>query len=78
MCIDFTILEVCIPEECIEKEQYYIDLLKPDMNICKVAGNSLGVKRTNETKEKLRQAHLGKKLSISIFISYLSYKAFFN
>lgn len=63
LCIDFAILEICKSENCIEREQYYIDILKPDMNICKVAGNSLGVKRTNETKEKLRQAHLGKKLS---------------
>lgn len=63
MCIDFIVLEVCNPENCIEREQYYIDLLKPDMNVCKVAGSSLGVKRTDETKEKLRQIHLGKKLS---------------
>jgi len=43
----------------IEKEQYYIDLLLPKFNICKVASSSLGVKRREATKEKVRAANLG-------------------
>lgn len=43
--VEFTILEVCNPEKCIEREQYYLDTLKPDMNIRKVANSNLGTKR---------------------------------
>lgn len=45
----------------IEREQHYIDLLKPKYNICKKADSSLGVKRSKETKDKVRLANLGLK-----------------
>lgn len=61
--INFSIIELCEPEKCIEREQYYIDTLKPEMNISPTAGSSLGIKRTDETKEKQRQLKLGTKLS---------------
>jgi group I intron endonuclease len=35
--------------------------LNNEYNICKVAGSSLGVKRSEETKEKCKLAHLGEK-----------------
>jgi len=47
------ILEYCEPEKCIEREQYYIDLLKPEYNLLKVAGSLLGFKHSEETKAKL-------------------------
>ena len=40
----FEILEVCENKNCIKKEQYYIDTLKPKYNLCKIAGSSLGRK----------------------------------
>ena len=40
------ILEYCAPEDCIKREQYYLDLLKPKYNILKIAGSSLGHKHT--------------------------------
>lgn len=43
------ILEYCAPEECIKREQYYIDTFKPEYNILKVAGSTLGYKHTEET-----------------------------
>ena len=43
----------------IEKEQHYIDNLKPEYNINLIANSSLGVKRSEETKEKIRLANLG-------------------
>ena len=49
---DFLILEYCEPCNLLEREQYYIDTLLPEYNICKIAGNCLGVKHTEETKEK--------------------------
>ena len=45
----------------IEKEQFYIDSLKPFYNINKIADSCLGVKRSKATKEKIRQANLGLK-----------------
>jgi len=32
------ILEYCLPEDVINREQYYLDLLQPEYNIYKVAG----------------------------------------
>ena len=46
------ILEVCSSEQCIEREQFYIDSLKPSYNIAKKAGNTLGVKMKPEILEK--------------------------
>jgi group I intron endonuclease len=69
------ILECCEPSKVIEREQYYIDTLKPEYNILKVAGSFFGFKhsiesiekmseiarnRSEETIAKLRAAALGK------------------
>lgn len=44
----FEIIENCVPENCIEREQYWLDYYKPfktkGYNTCKIAGNSLGYK----------------------------------
>lgn len=50
----FIILETCDSEKCIEREQYYIDLLKPEYNICPTAGSSLGRKYNNGTIVKFK------------------------
>lgn len=47
------ILEYCEPSDVISREQYYIDLLKPDYNILQVAGSSLGYKHTEESKVQI-------------------------
>jgi group I intron endonuclease len=52
-------LEYCEPSETIAREQYYIDLLKPEYNILLVAGSSYGHKRSDETKLKLREIRTG-------------------
>jgi group I intron endonuclease len=49
------ILEYCAPEECIKREQFYIDTLKPEYNILKLAGSSLGHKHTEETLAKFKE-----------------------
>jgi group I intron endonuclease len=46
------ILEYCDPEKAIEREQYYLDLLKPDYNILKTAGSSLGFKHPEGAKTR--------------------------
>lgn len=52
------ILEYCIREEAISREQYYFDLLKPDYNILKIAGSSLGYKHREDTIEHMKTLHL--------------------
>lgn len=46
----------------INREQHYIDTLNPFFNIAKIAGSSLGIKRTDEFKKKIGLAknRLGK------------------
>lgn len=47
------ILEYCEPKKCIEREQYYLDLLKSEYNTLKNAGSLLGFKHSEETKFKI-------------------------
>jgi len=56
----FSILEFCEKEKLIEREQVYIDAWKPIFNICKIAGSILGVKYSEESKQKMSKAHIGK------------------
>lgn len=56
----FDILEECLPEKCIDKEQEWIDALDPEYNICRIAGSCLGVKRSIATCAKISAALLGR------------------
>jgi group I intron endonuclease len=47
----------------ILREQYWFDLLNPTFNIAKIAGNSLGIKHSEETKKKISELKKGIKLS---------------
>jgi len=54
--LQFSILEsVMFREDLIKREQYYIDNLKPEFNICMVAGSRLNSKWTEISKEKMRK-----------------------
>lgn len=57
------VIELCNVDDLIAREQYWIDTLNPHYNICKIAGNSIGVKRSEGTKQKLRDINTGKKQS---------------
>lgn len=48
-------LEYCAPEKCIEREQYYFNILNPEYNILKTAGSRLGFKNSEETLMKFRE-----------------------
>jgi group I intron endonuclease len=50
------ILEYCTPDRVIEREQYFLDLLKPEYNILTTAGSSLGHLHTDEAKAKISLA----------------------
>jgi group I intron endonuclease len=58
-----TILEYCEPSKCLEREQYYLDLLQPEYNVLLTAGSSLGFKHTEEARAKIIAARKGKKHS---------------
>ena len=52
--LQFSILEFCAKEKLIEREQFYIDTLKPIFNFCKIAGSTLGIIRSEKSKQKMR------------------------
>jgi group I intron endonuclease len=59
------ILEYCDKMFTIKREQYYIDNLKPEYNLCLIAGSSLGRITREETKLKLRNVWLNKQFAKS-------------
>jgi len=58
--LQFSIIEFCQKKKLIEREQYYLDTLQPDFNICKIAYSCLGVKHSEEAREKIRKWHIGR------------------
>lgn len=57
----FTIIETCNPQECVAREQFWIDTLNAcdrryGYNICPVAGSRLGTKWSDETRRKTTEA----------------------
>ena len=53
----FEVMCYCYNEDLITNEQFYIDKYKPQYNICKIAGSSLGRKTTEETIIKMKISH---------------------
>lgn len=53
------ILEYCGKNETIEREQYYMDILKPTYNILMVAGSPLGRKLPLEVRIQMVKSKLG-------------------
>lgn len=57
----FVVLEnVDNTSDLLAREQHWMDLLQPEYNIAKVAGSRLGVRQSDEAREKMRQSHIGK------------------
>lgn len=48
------ILEYCRKEDLLKREQYYLNLLKPEYNILTNAGSSLGYRHREETIAKFK------------------------
>src|SRR5712672_2452711 len=48
------ILKYCDKNNVIEREPYYMDLIKPQYNIVEIAGSTLGYKHTPESLSKMR------------------------
>ena len=49
------ILEYCSGEILLKREQHYFDKCKPEYNILKIAGSSLGHKHSKETITKFKE-----------------------
>lgn len=60
---EFSILEECPPDQCLEREQHFIDTLDPHYNICRIAGSWLGRGVSPETRAKMGAWQKGRKLS---------------
>ena len=54
------ILEYCDESILIEREQYYLDLFKPEYNSLKIAGNTLGYIHSEGTIAKMSEKKSGK------------------
>lgn len=61
---ELSILEICNVSDLIEKEQKWIDLLKPNINKAPVAGSTLGLKLTIEQCKNRSKNNIGRKHSI--------------
>lgn len=53
----------CTKDDLIRKEQEYIDLCKPILNLNPVAGSSMGFKHSEESKRLISEYRTGKSLS---------------
>ena len=60
------ILEYCEDNILLERELYYLDLLKPEYNICKIAGSRLGTKHSLETLLKYKNRTLSPEALINL------------
>lgn len=56
----FEIIELCEKKDLIIREQFWIDTKTPVLNICKIAGNTLGFKLSKKTKNHLSDVKKGK------------------
>jgi len=52
----FRVLENCCKEHLINREQHYIDILKPEYNTAQKAGSQLGYKHSKETRKKMSES----------------------
>lgn len=48
----FTLIESCFESDLLSREQHYIDSLKPQYNILKIAGRVTGYRHSDVTKKK--------------------------
>lgn len=59
--LTFDIIIECDKHNLIALEQFYLDALSPWFNMSPTAGNTYGIKRSDETKRKLSEIHKGRR-----------------
>ena len=57
----FLLLQTCEPDKLVEIEQYYLDSLTPEYNVCKMADSPAGRVTTDKHKQKLSESLKGRK-----------------
>lgn len=60
----FSIIEECLEKELIEREQYYFDSLKPDLNIAPAAGRAAGYERYFKIRDPFGNIHVFNSLKL--------------
>lgn len=55
----FEVIEYCNPKNCVKKEQYYLDTLKPAYNTKPIANSNFGCKFSEKAKENMSKAMSG-------------------
>jgi group I intron endonuclease len=70
----FEVLVYCPKEYCLKLEQWFLDNMKPILNISPNASSQLGYKHTEETKLKISKKHKGKKNSEETIAKMKAYK----
>jgi len=63
------VLEYCEPNMLIRREQHYIDMLKPEYNICLIAGSRLGTKHSSETLLKFTRRKFSPEALINLKVA---------
>lgn len=64
------ILEYCEPSKCIEREQYYLDLLNPEYNISLMACAPMtGRNHSEEAKKRISEHQKGNQYSLGRILS---------
>ncbi len=58
-CFTFSILEVCIKSNLLEREQFYLDSLKPKLNCNMIAGRPPKMEWTKESRDKMSKSKKG-------------------
>lgn len=69
-CFLFEVIEECAPELLIHREQHWISLLSPPLNICTVANRTTGItyKLSKATRQRMSNAQKGKKRGYKVTI----------
>lgn len=66
---EFELLEVVEEENLLAREQFYMDLYKPEFNIYPTAGSSFGYKHSEETRLKYKAAQAARPKEVNTKIS---------
>lgn len=61
---EFREIEVCEPQDLIEREQQALDRIRPEYNVATVAGSTLGVKYTDQGRANISAALKGKRKGV--------------
>lgn len=65
----FEVIEYCLPENLLQREQLHIDSINPYFNICRIAGRTFGVKHSESTKRHLSSIRKGNQTSLGRVLS---------